>query len=746
MKKLRLLRKPLSLSAYAAVFVTLTLCLFAILGALTLSQLESAREKISRVHQESAEREFAYAVAQVEGAIRARTLSLAEWDEVHQQLSNPTYYAYWREHRLMKSDMISSYIKDAEIYNGNKKGLAINRESPLPHNLSDRDLRPQVTRQGDNIYLTLYTPIQDHEQAEQLIGHVGVRVSFDDLFHSLNRFRFLDETSLIFNLDDGMTIPLSDIAQQVSYALRSNPEAQAVQEVMETAVLRLAVTIGILAIIFYVLLATLLGMPLRRLSQVIDQMKHGPESHAFGSGQEALPIAELEKVRHSLHEYQSQLSEVHNNLDEKNKALWEMAHHDPLTGAFNRRAFDHDWNQLRGNLEGKPLDVAFILFDCNHFKAINDTYGHQAGDQVIRALAHCIRDGLRLEDKLYRIGGDEFATILLHCSEDCARDVAQRCIQMVQDTDFNNIGIKEPVRVSIGVAHTASGQIDDLGALQWQADIAMYRAKRPGSGHLQFYTDDMKDGAANLVSSWISNALYDAIGNGKGIEIHYQPILNLSNNQIEYYEALVRIRNNDGLIMPGNFLPLVEARRLELEFDIAVLRAIRHDLSKGVIPPGTGVSINLSGHSVAHNNIVENLWGFAPYQNDYKLLLEVTETALITQLESATTNHNKARKCGFTIALDDFGSGYSSLSYLSSMPVDIVKFDITMIHQMAQGGRQRIMLEQLARMISEAGYRLVAEGIENQELHTIAEESGFHYVQGYLHGRPSRSLLHTSAA
>lgn len=736
----KLFQHPLSLTSYAAIFIALTLLLFAILGWLTLSHLQNTRDKVTAVQLNSADAELSHALSHVEGVIRAQAQELADWDEVHQQLSNPTYYAYWREHRLMKSDLVHSYIRQAEVYSAQEKVLAKTTESGLPNSLPELDLEPYLVVNDEDISLFFFAPVLETRNGHARIGYIGLRADFQELFHSLNRFRFLDENTLRFTAATNSPIPLSRIKEHLHYQLRSNPEAEAVQEVMETAVLRLAVTIGALAVLFYIMLATLLGMPLRRLSQIIDHLKKSPDDQELISSIETLPIAELEKVRHSLNEYRHQLQTVHSNLDEKNKALWEMAHHDPLTGAFNRRAFDVDWNNLCGTLAGQRLDIAFILFDCNHFKAINDTYGHSVGDQVIRHLAQGIRDGLRHGDKLYRIGGDEFSTMLVNCSAECAQEVAERCIREVQNIDFNLIGIKEPVRVSVGVSYSSGEILDDLNALQWQADIAMYRAKRPGSGHLQFYTDGMEDGAINLVSSLISNAVYDAITQGKGIEIHYQPIIRLETGVVEYFEALARIRNEDGLLNPGSFLPLVESRQLELEFDLAVLSAIQQDLQQGVVPAGSGVSINLSGHSVAHAHIADSLRGFSRFRDQFKLLLEVTETALITQLEPATHNLNEARKSGFLIALDDFGSGYSSLRYLANMPVDIVKFDISMVRQMAEGGRKQVMLEQLASMIAEAGYWLVAEGIETAELRSLVEQAGFHYGQGYLFGKPARDL------
>jgi EAL domain-containing protein (putative c-di-GMP-specific phosphodiesterase class I) len=182
---------------------------------------------------------------------------------------------------------------------------------------------------------------------------------------------------------------------------------------------------------------------------------------------------------------------------------------------------------------------------------------------------------------------------------------------------------------------------------------------------------------------------------------------------------------------------VVELRGLECEFDLAVLERVRRDLAAGRIPAGAGVSLNVSGPGIVNARVNDKLMQYAPLMPAYKLVLEVTETSLITQIAQASTNLNRLRREGFTIALDDFGSGYSSLRYLSSMPVDLVKFDISMVHSLEETGRQALFVEDLARMIKDAGYKLVAEGIESEALLQRVTALGFSHAQGFHIGRPA---------
>ena len=179
--------------------------------------------------------------------------------------------------------------------------------------------------------------------------------------------------------------------------------------------------------------------------------------------------------------------------------------------------------------------------------------------------------------------------------------------------------------------------------------------------------------------------------------------------------------------------------------DRAVLRQVLTDLGAGRLKPGTGVSINLSGPTLVHEQVCTWLDAFKPFLKDYRVMIEVTETALITQIGLANENLSRLRQRGFEIALDDFGSGYSSVRYLASMPVDVVKFDISLV-QGLQDDNQRIMVTHLAQMILESDHQLVAEGIEDAATLEAAKAAGFGRGQGYLVGRPSEKANRKSVA
>jgi EAL domain-containing protein (putative c-di-GMP-specific phosphodiesterase class I) len=265
----------------------------------------------------------------------------------------------------------------------------------------------------------------------------------------------------------------------------------------------------------------------------------------------------------------------------------------------------------------------------------------------------------------------------------------------------------------------------------------MYRAKRPGQSSVVMFNNDLARDTEGLFSSWVNSAVYDAVIHGSGLTMYYQPIADVEDARICHYEALARIERDGELIGPSKIFPIIEARSLEVEFDRAVMRAVLADLASGRVRPGTGVSVNLSGPTVVQEPVCQWLADFVPFLKDYRVMLEVTETALITQIGLANDHLRRLRDMGFEIALDDFGSGYSSLRYLANMPVDVVKFDISLI-QGLRDPTQRRLIAHLAQMIRESGARLVAEGIEDMGLLGTVRALGFQFGQGRLIGLPDR--------
>ncbi|MBT9613753.1 MAG: bifunctional diguanylate cyclase/phosphodiesterase [Burkholderiales bacterium] len=721
------------LTFFSLAGVTLLLVVTSSVFFANISRLE---RNFAASNEQFAHQELTEALTLMENHMLTVAKALAGWDETRQQLEDPTYYAYWRNSRVLSSGLLPDTTDAIELYDVNGRTLSKESregEATMPAHIGQDNLRLALARENGHEHFILFFPIFSDTGLRHRIGYGGLKLDFNAELRTLRRFLYVDMASVHLTAQDTQMLSLDQAIRHLAFKTQPSAEILAFKSLIYRVMYQVAaiVLIGILLAYFFVVL--LVAKPLRRLSEHIDAMRTGRGGLLSEAYRGPVPVAELENVRISLNDYQSKLDHMHVNLANKNEELWKLAHHDPLTGIFNRRAFEEDWGALtRPALTS--INVAFLLFDCDHFKTINDTYGHHVGDQVLQGIAEALYVALRTGDRLYRMGGDEFATILYETDIALATRVAERCIDAVTAHDFAAYGMFEPVRISIGIAH--SHDAASAALLHKHADLAMYHAKRPGSAKVAVYAESLAHSSKAMFSSPETAAVYAAIANPDLLEMHYQKIVLLPAAEVDYFEALVRIRYLDSLLHPASIFSVVEAKRLEIEFDLAVLARIRQDLTGGKLPVGTGISINISGMSIVTAQIIDKLLALGEFLDRYKLVIEITETSLITQISHASANLNRLRKAGFVIALDDFGSGYSSLRYLSTMPVDVIKFDISMVHCLDGEDRQRVIVENLAKLISAAGFKLVAEGIESIETLQRVTELGFTHAQGFYLGRP----------
>ena len=739
MRTLTWLKKfwPFNIKTYAFIFIILMSVIFGILGWGMQYKLESIRQEAIQRNSQTAMDEIHHAINHINEEVKNTAQVIATQDETRQQFFDSAYYRYWRENRILAANMLFKSVKAVELYTKQGNSLSDRPIGDMPRILGQQDLNDFVMRQDGRDFLYLFNPVSSGDgKPNSVQGYIVFKLDLLDVIKNEQRFYYLNLDSLTFNILEQEHVPLDQLFSKMQFKLIPNTESIALTASIARFQRQILLAMIVLYFLFYLTLSSILSAPLRRLSLHIDALRKGQGGILAENYTRSLPLAEFEKVRISLNDYQGKLEDMHLSLSEKNDELWQLAHHDPLTGVYNRRGFEEDWKHMISVSSGHRLGVALILFDCDHFKAINDTYGHPTGDQVIQAITTTLQQTLRHGDRLYRLGGDEFATLFLDIDTELALQTAERCIDAVSQYDFPSLGIKEPVRISAGMAYAVGTDADTLNNLPKQADIAMYHAKRPGKNKIAVFDSSMLTNTNVLFSNSINNLVFQAMEDDAAIEMHYQPITNLSTGKIDYYEALVRIRDGDNLIMPSTIFPLIEERRLEAEFDNIILGCIAKDIDAGKIPAGTGVTFNVSGPGILNPLVQAKINKLAAYLDRYTLIIEITETALITQLHLASSILNKMRKKGFKIALDDFGSGYSSLSYLSNMPVDCVKFDVSLIRQLFEGNRQSLIIENLATMVIKAGYELVAEGVETEEVLEKIAQIGFLRGQGFMLGRP----------
>ena len=418
------------------------------------------------------------------------------------------------------------------------------------------------------------------------------------------------------------------------------------------------------------------------------------------------------------------------------------AYHDVLTHLPNRKLFTDRLTQSisRARRANKPLAVMFV--DLDHFKSINDTLGHEAGDELLLEMAVRLRANVRDDDTVARLGGDEFTIILaeLRQPED-AVSVAEKIIKAVQQP-LTISGTSIEVSASIGIALFPEDGSDAESLLR-NADSAMYRAKEAGRNTYQLCTDDMKRRAVERLS--LETRLRRAITEGQ-LVLHYQPQVSLTTGAVIGVEALVRWNDPErGLVHPSAFIPMAEESRLILPLGEWVLHTactqMRTWLDAGLDVPL--MAVNLSLRQFQQYDIVESVRRvLAETGLDAGALeLEITETAAMQNAETTVEVLQALRELGVSIAIDDFGTGYSSLNYLKRFPITAVKIDSAFIRDLATSEGDAAIVSAVVGIARALKLRVVAEGVETEEQLSFLRRRNCDAAQGYLFSRPVSAAM-----
>jgi diguanylate cyclase (GGDEF)-like protein/PAS domain S-box-containing protein len=422
--------------------------------------------------------------------------------------------------------------------------------------------------------------------------------------------------------------------------------------------------------------------------------------------------------------------------------LSHLASHDALTGLPNRREFE---NRLRGALD-RPQDSnyhhAVLYLDVDQFKVVNDTCGHAAGDEMLRQVSNLLRPGLRAGDTIARLGGDEFGVLLEHCPPEPALRIAEGLRRSVADFKFTWGTRSFSTSVSIGVVNMIDGPRTLEDALA-AADAACYLAKDKGRNRIQVYHPrDTEVAVRHGEMEWVDR-LQRALSEDR-FELFAQPIraLNASDPQ-NHVEVLVRLKSErDEIVPPMAFVPAAERYNLMPAIDRWVLRHAFDILAEnrrrdGARRPGL-CAINLSGASINDDSFLDFVLAeFVRAGLPHELVcFEITETTAVTSLSKAAEFIAALRGLGCRFALDDFGAGVSSFSYLKHLPVDYVKIDGSFVRDMAQDPVDRAMVQAIHSIGHVMGKQTIAESVETVEILDLLRVIGVDYAQGYGIARP----------
>ncbi|TBV06562.1 sensor domain-containing protein [Stutzerimonas kirkiae] len=410
----------------------------------------------------------------------------------------------------------------------------------------------------------------------------------------------------------------------------------------------------------------------------------------------------------------------------------QLAFYDPLTGLPNRAQLNLHANTLLASARNTAKPLAVLFIDLDHFKQVNDSLGHAAGDDLLCAIARRLRDSLREDDTLARLSGDEFIAILGQTSSRQAADTAERLLQAISQP-LAIVGQSLSPSASIGIS-LYPGDGEDLPSLLRHADQAMYQAKKARRGSFGFFQAELDRQARERLK--LEQELHQALKDGQ-LQLHYQPQLELESLRVRGVEALLRWQHERlGILSPARFIPLAEECGLIIRIGHWVLNEACRQMAdwrrRGIEIPN--ISINLSAQDF-HQRDLSLILGSALQQHALcsgDMTLELTESLLIDGHPVTLENLDTLQTCGIRLAMDDFGTGYSSLGYLRRLPVRELKLDRLFVCDLEQDDEARALTQAVIHIGDSLGLDVIAEGVETPRQMQILQQQGYRFAQGYL--------------
>lgn len=494
---------------------------------------------------------------------------------------------------------------------------------------------------------------------------------------------------------------------------------------------------GLLAFSILILLTAASGALIRRALKPLAQLQDPLRELAKGKMDFTVKTSEYREIV----AITDALNTTVSSLQERDKKLWQLANHDSLTGLMNRHQFGEILVEEMDKVDKHGIECALLFVDLDQFKYINDTLGHAAGDRLLKDVAKILKNGVRKKDVVSRFGGDEFTILLSEVDEKDARTICASLIRDMQDYNFHESGQSFNVRCSIGMTMIDSGALTPAESLA-RADMACHEAKSRGRNRFELYQAsgaEMKQLTADMGwSQQIQKALKENL-----FVIHYQPIVDARTGKPTHYEVLLRMRvDDDQLVPPTAFLPAASRFGMMTAVDQWVIRNATRALAKfREAEPDLTFTLNISGnifedadlYGCIKDSLAENR---LPPES---IVLEITEQVAVRNITTAADQIAELSKLGCRFAIDDFGAGYSSYTYLKSLPVHFIKIDGSFIRTLAHDLVDQTIVSSISQIARATNKKTIAEHVTDAETFQLLRELGVDYAQGYFVGKPART-------
>jgi len=426
------------------------------------------------------------------------------------------------------------------------------------------------------------------------------------------------------------------------------------------------------------------------------------------------------------------------NITEHKQSQHQLEHlamHDSLTDLYNRHYFELSLKRLAADAQLMSRQHGLIYLDLDYFKVINDMFGHQRGDEVLQEVAQMLQNHVGNADLLCRLGGDEFAILLNNVTQEEMREYATKVKDAISNCGFHLQEQRIHLSASIGLAEI-DGMADTAEEYLKRADIALYVAKGRGRSLIHLFNpSDRESEQMRLNINW-SQKIREAIDEER-ILLYFQPVFDVNKKEISYYESLVRYQEKNGdIVAPGVFIPALEKTGEMQLLDRKIIQQATKFLAN--YPQLHHVAVNLSAQAFKDDSLVPSIIGFLDkYGVDpERLTFELTESDSLFNLNVTQRAIAELHELGCSFSVDDFGSGFSSFSYLKQLPADYIKLDGSFIKNLHKDETDQALVRSIVQVIQALGKKAVAEYVENESILQILMEMGIDFVQGYHIGHP----------